>query len=119
MLVNDFPLLILLETLLAEVFEEVHAQLLFVEEAELLVEELLEATAADSLCLFHHRGVELTFTGVGRMPIEVDTQRLATAQTIGVRIADGRVEVEVERYAVARYFLFAKEYLSAGIHCIL
>ena len=74
MLVNDFPLLILLETLLAEVFAEVHAQLLFVEEAELLVEELLEATAADSLCLFHHRGVELTFTGVGRMPIEVDTR---------------------------------------------
>ena len=53
------------------------------------------------------------------MPVEVDTQRLATAQTIGVRIADGRVEVEVERYAVARYLLFAKEYFSAGIHCIL
>ena len=72
--VNDFSLLILLETLLAEVFEEVHAQLLLVEEAELLVEELLEATAADSLRLFHHRGVELTFTGIRRMPVEVDTQ---------------------------------------------
>ena len=53
------------------------------------------------------------------MPVEVDTQRLATAQTIGVRIADGRGEVEGERYAVARYLLFAKEYFSAGIHCIL
>lgn len=111
MLIDDFPLLIFLETLLAEVFEEVHAQLLFVEEAELLVEELLEATAADSLCLFHHRGVELTFTGVGRMPIEVDTQRLATAQTIGVRVADWWVEVEVERYAVARYFLLRRNTL--------
>lgn len=117
-LVNDFPLLVLLETLLAEVFEKVHAQFLLVDEAELFVEELLEAAAADSLSLFHHRGVELTFTGICRMPVEVDTQRLATTQTVGVRVAYRRVVVEVERYAVALYFLFAKEYFSAGIHCI-
>lgn len=105
MLIYDFPLLIFLETLLPEVFKEVDAEFLFVEKLELLVEQLLEAAAADRLRLFHHRGVELPLTGVCRMPVEIYAQSLASAQTVGVRIADERVEVEVERYAVARYFL--------------
>ena len=96
MLIDDFPLLIFLETLFLEVFKEVDAEFLFVEKPELFVEQLLEAAAADSLRLFHHRGVELTLTGVCRMPVEIYAQSLAAAQTVGVRVADGRVEVEVE-----------------------
>ena len=49
---NAIPFLIFLTALLLEVGEEVHAQLLFVEEVKLLVEKLLEATATDSLRLF-------------------------------------------------------------------
>lgn len=118
-LIDNLPLLVFLETLLAEVFQKVDAELLFVEEAELLVEQLLEATATDSLRLFHHGGVELSFTGISRMPVEVDSQTLTSAEPVGVRISDWGIEVEVERYAVARYFLFTKENFSAGIHCIL
>ena len=118
-LIDNLPLLVFLETLLAEVFQKVDAEFLFVEEAELLVEQLLEATAADSLRLFHHGGVELSFTGICRMPVEIYSQTLTAAEPVGVRISDWGIEVEVERYAVARYFLFTKENFSAGIHCIL
>lgn len=118
-LINNLPLLIFLETLLAEVFQKVDAEFLFVEEAELLVEQLLEATATDSLRLFHHGGVELSFAGICRMPVEIYSQTLTAAEPVGVRISDWGIEVEVERYAVARYFLFTKENFSAGIHCIL
>ena len=118
-LVYNLPLLVFLETLLAEVFQKVDAEFLFVEEAELLVEQLLEATATDSLRLFHHGGVELSFTGICRMPVEIYSQTLTAAEPVGVRISDWGIEVEVERYAVARYFLFTKENFSAGIHCIL
>ena len=119
MFLDDFPLLIFLETLLPEVFKKVDAEFLFVEKPELLVEQLLKAAAADGLRLFYHRGVELSLTGICRMPVEIYAQSLAATQTVGVRVADGRVEVEVERYAVARYFLLAEEYFCAGIHCIL
>lgn len=119
MLIDYFPLLVFLETLLAEVFQKVDAEFLFVEEAELLVEQLLEATATDSLRLFHHGGVELSFTGICRMPVEIYSQTLTAAEPVGMRISDRGIEVEVERYAVARYFLFTKENFSAGIHCIL
>ena len=118
-LIDNLPFLIFLETLLAEVFQKVDAEFLFVEEAELLVEQLLEATAADCLCLFHHGGVELSFTGICRMPVEIYSQTLTAAEPVGMRISDRGIEVEVERYAVARYFLFTKENFSAGIHCIL
>ena len=118
-LVYNLPLLVFLETLLAEVFQKVDAEFLFVEEAELLVEQLLEAPATDSLRLFHHGGVELSFTGICRMPVEIYSQTLTAAEPVGVRISDWGIEVEVERYAVARYFLFTKENFSAGIHCIL
>ena len=63
-LIDNLPLLVFLETLLAEVFQEVDAELLFIEEAELLVEQLLKAATADSLRFFHHGGVELSFTGI-------------------------------------------------------
>ena len=63
-LVYNLPLLVFLETLLAEVFQKVDAELLFIEEAELLVEQLLKAATADSLRFFHHGGVELSFTGI-------------------------------------------------------
>ena len=118
-LIDNLPLLVFLETLLAEVFQKVDAELLFVEEAELLVEQLLEAAAADSLRLFHHGSVELSFTGISRMSVEIDSQPLPTAEPVGMRVADWGIEIEVERYAVARYFLFTKENFSAGIHCIL
>ena len=118
-LIDNLPLLVFLETLLAEVFQKVDAELLFVEEAELLVEQLLEATATDSLRLFHHGSVELSFTGISRMSVEIDSQPLPTAEPVGMRVADWGIEIEVERYAVARYFLFTKENFSAGIHCIL
>ena len=115
-LIDNLLLLVFLETLLAEVFQKVDAELLFIKEAELLVEQLLEAAAAYSLRLFHHRGVELSFTGISRMSVDVDSQPLTTAEPVGVRISDWGIEVEVERYAVARYFLFTKENFSAGIH---
>ena len=54
-LIDNLPLLVFLETLLAEVFQKVDAELLFIKEAELLVEQLLEAAAADSLRLFRCR----------------------------------------------------------------
>lgn len=41
-LIDNLPLLVFLETLLAEVFQKVDAELLFIEEAELLVEQLLK-----------------------------------------------------------------------------
>lgn len=58
-LIDNLPLLVFLETLLAEVFQKVDAELLFIEEAE-----LLKAATADSLRFFHHGGVELSFTGI-------------------------------------------------------
>lgn len=48
-LIDNLPFLVFLETLLAEVFQKVDAELLFIEEAELLVEQLLKAATADSL----------------------------------------------------------------------
>lgn len=118
-LIDNLPFLVFLETLLAEVFQKVDAELLFIKEAELFVEQLLKATATDSLRLFHHGSIELSFTGISRMSVEIDSQTLTTAEPVGVRISDWGIKVEVERYAVARYFLFTKENFSAGIHCIL
>lgn len=96
-LIDNLPLLVFLETLLAEVFQKVDAELLFIEEAELLVEQLLKAATADSLRFFHHRGVELSFTGISWMSVEVDSQALTAAEPVGVRISDRGIEVEVER----------------------
>ena len=91
-LIDNLPLLVFLETLLAEVFQKVDAELLFIEEAE-----LLKAATADSLRFFHHGGVELSFTGISWMSVEVDSQALTAAEPVGVRISDRGIEVEVER----------------------
>lgn len=119
MAIYTIPFLIFLPAFGLEVSKEVHTLLLLVEKVKFLVEQLLEATATDSLRLFHHGGVELSFAGICRMPVEIYSQTLTAAEPVGVRISDWGIEVEVERYAVARYFLFTKENFSAGIHCIL
>lgn len=110
------PFLVFLTALLLEVGEEVHAQLLFVEEVKLLVEQLLEAAATDSLRLFLHRGVELTLTLVLGRGVDVDAEGLTAAHPVGVRITDGRIEIEIERDASTRYSLLAKENFGACIH---
>lgn len=51
---NAVPFLILLTAFLLEVGKKVHAQLLLIKKIELLVKQLLEATAADSFRLFKH-----------------------------------------------------------------
>ena len=51
---NAVPFLILLTAFLLEVGKKVHAQLLLIKKIELLVKQLLEATAADSFSLFKH-----------------------------------------------------------------
>jgi len=115
-LIDNLPLLVFLETLLAEVFQKVDAEFLFVEEAELLVEQLLEATAADSLCLFKHRGVELTLPLILGRGIDIDTEGFTAAHPVGMRITDGRIEIKVERYASTRNSLLTKENFGACIH---
>ena len=52
--IDDFPLLMLLVAFLTEVVQEVHAHLLLVEEAELFVEQLLEAAATYGLRFLFH-----------------------------------------------------------------
>lgn len=113
---NAIPFLVFLTALLLEVGEEVHAQFLFVEEVKLLVEKLLEAAATDSLCLFFHRGVELFFALVFGRGIDIDAEGFTAAHPVGVGITDGRIEIEIERYASTRYSLLAKENFGACIH---
>ena len=113
---NAIPFLVFLMALLLEVGEEVHAQLLLIEEVKLLVEKLLEAAATDSLCLFLHRGVELFFALVFGRRVDIDAEGFTAAHPVGMGITDGRIEIEIERDASTRYSLLAKENFGACIH---
>ena len=113
---NAIPFLVFLTALLFEIVKEVHTQLLFVEKIELLVEELLEATATYRLRLFLHRGVELFFSLVFGRGIDIDAECFTTAHPVGVGITDGRIEIKVERDASTRDSLLAKENFGACIH---
>lgn len=113
---NAIPFLVFLTALLLEVGEEVHAQLLLIEEVKLLVEKLLKAAATDSLRLFLHRGVELFFALVLGRGVDIDAEGFTAAHPVGMGITDGRIEIEIERDASTRYSLLAKENFGACIH---
>ena len=99
MAIYTIPFLIFLPAFGLEVSKEVHTLLLLVEKVKFLVEQLLEATATDSLRLFFHRGVELTLSLIHGRGIDVDAKSFSAAHTVGMRVADCGIEVEVERYA--------------------
>lgn len=113
---NAIPFLVFLTALLLEVGEEVHAQLLLIEEVKLLVEKLLEAATTDSFCLFLHSGVELFFALVFGRGVDIDAEGFTAAHPVGMGITDGRIEIEIERDASTRYNLLAKENFGACIH---
>ena len=113
---NATPFLIFLTALLLEVGEEVHAQLLLIEEVKLFVEKLLKAAATDSLRFFLNRGVELFFALVLGRGIDIDTEGFSAAHPVGMGITDGRIEIKVERNASTRDSLLAKENFGACIH---
>ena len=113
---NAIPFLVFLTALLLEVGEEVHAQLLLIEEVKLFVEKLLKAAATDSLRFFLNRGVELFFALVLGRGIDIDAEGFTAAHPVGVGITDGRIEIEIERDASTRYSLLAKENFGACIH---
>ena len=113
--VNRVPFFILSGAHLAEVGEKVAAHLVVVEKVELLIDKRRYAQTANRLGLFKHRAVEVTFGLVGRAGIDINAQILEPRHLHRFGIADGGIEIEIERQTPSGNFSSQQGDACAGV----
>ncbi len=94
-LIDNAPFLVLSARDLFKVAEEVLLQLVMVEEAELAVDHCLLSAASDEFRFLQHGLVEVSLYSILGHSIQVDTQILVALGTVGTRIANGGIIIQV------------------------
>ena len=103
--VNAIPFLILFSCFSPEIGEEIYFLLVFVQEPEFFIDKRLDTDTADCLCLVQHILIEHSLLLVLWLCIDVDAEEFPATHLHRVRIADGRIIIQIKRYAVVTQWL--------------
>ena len=112
-IVNAIPFLILFSCLCPEVGEEIDLLFILVQEPEFFIDKRLDTDTTDSLCLVQHVLIEQSLLLVLGLGIDVDTEEFPATHLHRIRIADGRIIIQIKRYAVVTQWLLSQSYVSA------
>ena len=111
--VNAIPFLILLPCLCPEVGEEIYLLLVLVQEPEFFIDKRLDTDTADCLCLVQHILIEHSLLLVLGLGIDVNAEEFPATHLHRVRIANGRIIIQIKRYAVVTQWLLSQSYVGA------
>ena len=110
--VNAIPFLIFFPCLCPEVGKEIYLLLVLVQEPEFFIDKRLDTDTADSLCLVQHILIEHSLLLVLGLGIDVDTEEFPATHLHRIRIADGRIIIQIKRYAVVTQWLLSQSYVG-------
>ena len=96
-LIHELPFLVVLAKLLTIVFQEVCFVLVLVEKIIPFVYDRFKATASDGFRLFRHGGIEISFTLVLGIGIDIDVQPLVTDGLHRLHVTIAWIIVQIER----------------------
>lgn len=111
--VNTIPFLILLPCLCSEVGKEIYLLLVFVQEPEFFIDKRLDTDTADCLCLVQHILIEHSLLLVLGLGIDVDAEKFPATHLHRIRIADGRIIIQIKRYAIVTQWFLSQSYVGA------
>ena len=111
--VNAIPLLIFFPCLCSEVGEEIDLLLVLVQEPEFFIDKRLDTDTADCLCLVQHILVEHSLLLVLGFGININAEEFPATHLHRVRIADGRIIIQIKRYAVVTQWFLSQSYVGA------
>ena len=111
--VNAIPFLILFPCLCPEVGEEIYLLFVLIQKPEFFIDKRLDTDTADCLCLVQHILIEHSLLLVLRLGIDVDTEEFPATHLHRIRIADGRIIIQIKRYAVVTQWLLSQSYVGA------
>ena len=112
-IVNAIPFLIFLPCLCPEVGEEIYLLLVLVQESEFFIDKRLDTDTADCLCLVQHVLIEHSLLLVLGLGIDVDAEEFPATHLHRVRIADGRIIIQIKRYTVVTQWFLSQSYVGA------
>ena len=110
--VNAIPFLIFFPCLCSEVGQEIYFLLVFVQEPEFFIDKRLDTDTTDCLCLVQHVLVEHSLLLIFRLGIDVDAEEFPATHIHRVRIADGRIIIQIKGYAVITQWLLSQSYVG-------
>lgn len=84
-----------------------------IQEPEFFIDKRLDTDTADCLCLVQHILIEHSLLLVLGLGINVDAEEFPAAHLHRVRIADGRVIIQIKRYAVVTQWFLSQCYVGA------
>ena len=94
--VNAIPFFIFFPCLCPEVGEEIYLLLVFVQKPEFFIDKRLDTDTADGLCFVQHVLIEHSLLLVLGFGIDVDAKEFPATHLHRVRIADGRVIIQIK-----------------------
>ena len=112
-IVNAIPFLIFFPCLCPEVGEEIYLLLVLVKEPEFFIDKRLDTDTADCLCFVQHVLIEHSLLLVLGLGIYVDTKEFPATHLHRIRIADGRIIIQIKRYTVVTQWLLSQSYVGA------
>ena len=111
--VNAIPFLVLFSCFSPEIGEEIYLLFVLIQEPEFFIDKRLDTDTADCLCLVQHILIEHSLLLVLGLGIDVDAEEFPAAHLHRVRIADGRVIIQIKRYAVVTQWFLSQCYVGA------
>ena len=111
--VNTIPFLILFPCLSPEVGNEIDFLLVLVQSPEFFIDKRLDTDTADSLCFVQHVLIEHSLLLILRLGIDVDAEEFPATHLHRIRIAYGRIIIQIKRYAVVTQWLLSQSYVGA------
>ena len=111
--VNTIPFLILFSCFSPEIGEEIYFLLVLVQEPEFFIDKRLDTDTADGLCLIQHILIEHSLLLVLGLGIDVNAEEFPATHLHRVRIADGRIIIQIKGYAVVTQWLLSQSYVGA------
>ena len=96
-LIDKRPFLVVLAELLPVILQKVGLVLVLVEKVVPFVHDGFKPPASDGFCLFRHDGIEVPFTLVLRVGIDVNIQSLMTDGLHRFLVTVARIVIKVER----------------------
>ena len=97
MVVHKFPLLVMLAKLLAVVFQKICFEFVPVKEIIPVINDRFKASASDGFRLFRHSCIEVAFTFILRIGININVQSFVTDGFHCFLVAIAWIIIQIER----------------------
>ena len=112
-IINTIPFPILFPYFSPEVGKKIYILFVLVQEPEFFIDKRLDTDIMDCLCFVQHILIEHSLLLVLGLGVDVDAEEFPPTHLHRVRIADGRVIIQIKRYAVVTQWLLSQSYVGA------